>query len=306
MDTFSDLAFFKLLLQKGTLAATAQELGITAPSASKRLAALENRLGVRLLHRTTRRMSLTPEGEAYLTGAGRLLDELEELEHRVAGAKAIPRGLLRISAILGFGRRHIAPALSEFARIYPEVEVQLHLTDRPVNMVEQGFDVSIRFGELPDARLTARKLALNRRILCAAPSYLRHAGEPANPRELQRHHCIFLRESDETFGTWFLSCGSKKEMVKIQGPLSSNDGDCTLTWALDGHGILMRSEWDAAPYLRSGRLCAVLTDWSPTPADIYLVFPTRANLSAKTRVFIDFLLERFAGHRDLGKRDSNW
>ncbi len=306
MDPFSDLAFFKLLLQKGTLAATAQELGITAPSASKRLAALENRLGVRLLHRTTRRMSLTPEGEAYLSGGVHLLDELQELEHRVAGAKAIPRGLLRISVTLGFGRRHIAPALSEFARIYPEVEVQLHLTDRPVNMVEQGFDVSIRFGELPDTRLTARRLALNRRILCAAPSYLQHAGEPATPRELQRHQCIFLRENDETFGAWYLSRGSKQDKVKVQGPLSSNDGDCALTWALDGHGILMRSEWDVAPHLRSGRLCAVLTEWSPPPADIYLVFPTKANLSAKTRAFINFLLERFADQRNWGKGAANW
>jgi len=171
MDAFSDLAFFRLLHQKGTLAATAQEMGITPPSVSKRLASLENRLGVRRLHRTTRRMSLTPEGEAYLADGARLLDELEELEHRVAGAKILPRGLLRVNATLGFGRRHVAPALSEFARTYPEVEIQLHLTDRPVNLVEQGFDISIRFGELPDSRLTARKLALNRRILCAAPPY---------------------------------------------------------------------------------------------------------------------------------------
>jgi len=306
MDTFSDLAFFQLLIRKSTLAATAQEIGITPSSASKRLAALEDRLGVRLLHRTTRRMSLTPEGEVYLSEGTRLLEEMHELEHTVSGAKAMPRGLVRISATLGFGRQHLAPALSEFARIYPEVEAQLHLTSRPINMVEEGFDASIRFGELPDSRLTARKLAVNRRILCAAPSYLKEAGEPTFPRELQQHRCIFLRESDETFGTWHLNRGSRQETVKIQGALSSNDGACVLSWALDGHGILMRSEWDIAPYLRSGRLRQILTEWTTPPADIYLVYPTRANLTAKTRVLIDFMLERFEKYRDVDVMGSNW
>ena len=268
MDTFSDLAFFQLLMRKGTLAATAQEIGITPSSASKRLAALEDRLGVRLLHRTTRRMSLTPEGEVYLSTGGRLLDELDELEHILAGARAIPRGLMRISATLGFGRHHVAPALSEFVRIYPEVEAQLHLTSKPINIVEEGFDLLIRFGELPDSRLTARKLASNRRILCAAPSYIKEMGEPASPHELPQHRCIFLKESDETFGTWHLNRGSRHETVKIQGVLTSNDGECVLSWSLDGHGILMRSEWDIAPYIRSGRLRPVLTKWSTPPADI--------------------------------------
>ncbi len=306
MDNFSDLAFFQLLMQKGSLAATAQEVGITPSSASKRLALIEDRLGVRLLHRTTRRMSLTPEGELYLSSGGRLLEELYELENSVAGAKAIPRGLLRISATLGFGRQHIAPALSDFVRIYPEVETQLHLTSRPINMVEEGFDISVRFGELPDSRLTARKLAINQRILCAAPSYLTNAGEPTKPRELPQHRCIFLRESDETFGTWHLSCGSRQETVKIQGALSSNDGECVLAWALDGHGILMRSLWDVASYLRTGQLRAVLTDWTTPHADIYLVFPTKANLTAKTRAVIDFLLDRYKDHRQVETASSIW
>ena len=306
MDSFSDLAFFALLMKLGSLAATAQEMGVTPPSVSKRLAALEARLGVRLLHRTTRRISLTPEGETYLVEGARVLDELNALERTVAGAKAAPRGLMKVSATLGFGRRHVAPALSKFVRAYPNVEVQLHLSDRPVNLVEQGFDVSICFGELPDARLTARKLALNRRILCAAPSYLRSAGEPGSPRELQQHRCIFLRESDEPFGSWHLRSGVRHETVKIRGPLSSNDGDCALSWALDGHGILMRSEWDTAAYLRSGRLRAVLPDWALPPADIHLVFPTKAHLSAKTRAFADFMHERFKDQRQPGAQRARW
>ncbi len=306
MDAISDLAFFALLMKKGNLAATAQEMGVTPPSVSKRLAALEARLGVRLLHRTTRRISLTPEGEIYLGEGARVLDDLTALERRVAGAQAVPRGLMRVNATLGFGRRHVAPALSKFAKLHPEVEVQLHLTDRPVNLVEQGFDAAIRIGELPDARLTARRLALNERVLCASPAYLKRAGEPASPRELPQHACIFLRESDETFGTWHLRKGSRAETVKVRGPLSSNDGDSALAWALDGHGVLLRSAWDAAPYLRSGRLRRVLADWSLPAADIYLVFPTAAGLSAKTRAFADFMHQRFEPQRDAAAPYANW
>lgn len=297
MDNISDLAFFKLLAQKGTLAATAQEMGVTPPSMSKRLAALENRLGVRLMHRTTRRMSLTPEGELYLSEGSGLLAELNELERKVAGAKAMPRGLLRICATLGFGRRHIAPALSEFSSLYTDVEIQLYLTDQPVNLVEQGFDISVRIGEAPDSRLTARKLACNRRILCASPSYLEREGEPASPRELQQHACIVLRENNDTFGTWHLNNGARQETIKVRGPVSSNDGDCTVMWALNNRGILLRSEWDVASYIRSGELRTVLPDWKLPPADIYLVFQTKANLSAKNRALIDFMVEWFEEHR---------
>lgn len=306
MDTFSNLTFFTLLIKSGTLAAAAQEIGITPPSVSKRLAALEQRLGVRLLHRTTRRISLTPEGEIYMSEGARVLADMDALERRVAGAKAVPRGQIKLSATLGFGRRHIAPALSQFVRAFPEVEVQLSLTDRPVNLVEQGFDASIHLGELPDARLTARLLAPNRRLLCAAPSYLERVRAPAQPSELQRHPCLFIRESDDTFGTWHLRSGSRLESVKVRGPLSSNDGDCALSWALDGHGILMRSLWDAAPYLRSGRLRPVLAEWSLPPADIHLLFPTKANMSAKTRVFVEFMLQRFEAHREARDENAGW
>lgn len=297
MDAFSDLAFFSLLVKHGSLAAAAQQLGVTPPAVSKRLAAIERRLGVRLLQRTTRRISLTPEGETYLVDGARVLEELETLERTVAGTRAVPKGVLRVSSTLGFGRKHVAPALSKFARAYPDVEVQLQLTDRPVNLVEQGFDLQVRFGELPDARLTARLLAHNRRVLCAAPAYLKRAGEPASPRELTRHACLFIRESDETFGTWHLRAGARSESVKVRGPLASNDGECVLGWALDGQGILMRSLWEAAPMLRTGRLRAVLPEWSLPPADIYAVFPTRSHLSAKTRALVDFLLAAFEPHR---------
>jgi DNA-binding transcriptional LysR family regulator len=163
--------------------------------------------------------------------------------------------------------------------------------------VEQGFDLQLRFGELPDARLTARLLARNRRVLCASPAYLRRAGEPASPRELAQHACLFIRESEETFGTWHLRAGARTETVKVRGPLASNDGECVFQWALDGHGILMRSLWESAPMLRSGRLRTVLPEWSLPSADIYAVFPTRSHLSAKTRALVDFLMEAFEANR---------
>ena len=304
MDNFSDLAFFSLLVKHGSMSAAAQQLGVTPPAVSKRLAAIERRLGVRLLQRTTRRISLTPEGETYLVEGARVLEELEALERTVAGSKAVPKGLMRVSSSLGFGRKHVAPLLSKFARKYPDVEVQLHLTDRPVNLVEQGFDLQLRFGELPDARLTARLLAKNRRVLCASPAYLRRAGEPSSPRELAQHACLFIRESEETFGTWHLRAGARTETVKVRGPLASNDGECVLHWALDGHGILMRSLWESAPMLRSGRLRPVLPEWSLPPADVYAVFPTRSHLSAKTRALVDFMLAAFEPHRV--NEDGGW
>lgn len=304
MDGFSDIAFFSVVVKQGSLAAAAQQLGVTPPAVSKRLAALERRLGVRLLLRTTRRISLTPEGETYLVDGARVLEELQALERTVAGSRAVPKGLMRVCATLGFGRRHLAPALSAFARQCPEVDLQLHLTDRPVNLVEQGFDLQLRFGDLPDARLTARLLARNQRVLCASPAYLQRAGMPASPRELAQHACLFIRESDETFGSWHLRNGSKLETVKVRGPLASNDGECVLGWALDDHGILMRSLWEAAPLLRTGQLQRVLPDWRLPSADIHAVFPARDHLSAKTRALVDFLLRTFEPHR--ATEDGAW
>ncbi|RTZ47991.1 LysR family transcriptional regulator [Candidimonas sp. SYP-B2681] len=307
MDPVSDLNFFVLLSKYSTLARAAQELGVTPPTVSKRLAALEQRLGVRLMNRTTRRIGLTAEGEAYLTEGARLLAELNVLEQTVAGSQAVPRGLLRVHATLGFGRRHIVPAVSRFIRIHPETEVQLHLSDRPVNLVEQGIDVAIRFGDIPDSRLTMRTIAFNRRLLCASPHYLKQAGEPAHPGELPSHDCIIIRENDETYGTWHLAQGTRIETVKVRGRVSTNDGESALAWALDGHGILLRSEWDAVPYLRSGRLRQVLQDWTLPSANIMAVYPTRQNLSARTRTFVAGLTDWFAAQRVITSlEDSKW
>lgn len=293
MESASELSFFVLLAEKASFTATARELNLTPPAVSKRLAQLEQRLGVRLLNRSTRRVSLTDEGELYLESARRILSDIEDLEASLGRRRAEPRGLLRVNATLGFGRTTIAPLVSAFARAHPQVEVQLQLTDAPLDLVATGFDVGIRFGELPDSRLSARRLMSNRRFLCASPAYLATQGEPQSPADLVRHACILHRQNDDAYGIWRLMRGRHSETVKVRGTLSSNDGDVALGWALDGHGILIRSEWDLAKYLASGRLRVVLPDYALPPADLYTVYPARRHQPAKLRAFLDFLVGHF-------------
>ncbi|MFK3774512.1 MULTISPECIES: LysR substrate-binding domain-containing protein [Pseudomonas] len=289
MNPVSELAFFTQLVRVGSLAATARELNLTPPAVSKRLAQLEQRLGVRLLNRTTRSISLTAEGETYLVNARRILEEIEEMERQVSSSRAEPKGLLRVNAPLGFGRTHVAPAIASFARRYPEVEVQLHLSDRPINLPDDAIDVAIRFGELPDSRLIARRIAANRRRLCATPAYLAAFGTPQAPKDLAQHDCIVLRQNDAAFGLWRFSRGKQSETVKVAGRLSTNDGEVALNWALDDQGILMRAEWNLHQHLESGRLVEVLADWETPPADIYAVYLERLNLSAKVAFFVEHL-----------------
>lgn len=290
----SEMAFFSLLARCGGLSAAARELGLSTAAVSKRLAQLEARLGVRLLARTTRRVSLTPEGELYLVQARRILAEIDDMERLVAGAAAAPRGLVRVNTTLGFGRSHIGPLVSQFARQYPEVQVQLELTVDPPPLSEDAFDVCLHFGEPPPARVIARLIAPNRRLLCAAPAYLARHGTPKSPLELAQHRCIGIRQGDMGYGVWRLTSGRRSETVKVRGPLSTNDGELAVNWALAGHGIVMRAEWDIARYLRSGRLRQVLEQWQTPPADIYAVYPQRHQASARVRAFVDFLAAHFA------------
>jgi len=293
MSRIADLEFFVDLLKHGSLAALARELGVTPPAVSARLAQLEKRLGVRLLNRTTRRISVTHEGELYLATGARLLGELEDLEQLVSNSRAVPRGRLRVNASFGFGRQHIAPAIAAFARRYPQVEVQLELTDRSLNLADRAFDVGIRFGEVPDSRLVARRVVGNRRLLCAAPSYLAEHGAPGTPRELQAHQCIVLRQNDSAFGTWHFTKGSRQETVKVRGNLSSNDGETGVLWALEGFGIMMRSMWDIHAHVAGGQLVPVLEDWELPSADVFAVYLERSTVPAKVTAFIDFLVAWF-------------
>lgn len=285
------MAFFSLLVRTGSLSATARELNVTPPAVSKRLTHMEARLGVQLMHRTTRRMSLTPEGELYLAHARRILVEIDDMERQVSSALTAPKGLLRVNATLGFGRSHIAPLISQFAKRNPEVEVQLQLTVNPPPLNEDAFDVCIRFGEPPDARVIAKRIASNRRLICASPTYLSKRGTPKVPADLTQHNCIGIRQGDEAYGIWHLQSGKKNETVKVRGNLSTNDGEIAVNWALAGHGLLMRAEWDIAKYLRSGRLQQVLENYQTPPADIYAVYLPRHQTAARVQTFVAYVAE---------------
>ena len=287
----AEMQFFSLLVRSGSLSAAARELQVTTPAVSKRLALLEQHLGVRLLRRTTRRMALTEEGEAYLADARRILADIEALEGRLRGITEQPAGLLRVNATLGFGRMHIAPLISGFVREHPGVQVQLQLSASPPPLTQDSFDVCVRFGEPPDARVIARLLAPNRRLLCASPGYLARRGTPKTPADLARHDTIAIRQGDEAYGVWRLRSGKRTETVKVHGPLSSNDGEIAVQWALAGHGIVLRAEWDVARYLKSGRLREVLPNWQTPPADIYAVYPVQVQGAARVKAFVDYLAQ---------------
>lgn len=285
----AEMGFFQLLMRCGSLSAAARELGLTTPAVSRRLALLEERLGVQLLQRTTRRIHLTAEGEEYLAQARRILADIEDVERQLTRSVVEPRGLLRVNATLGFGRSHVAPVISRFCKAYPQVQVQFHLSVTPPSLAEDAFDVCVRFGEPPDARVVARKVAANRRLLCAAPAYLARRGTPRTAAELARHSCIGIHHGDDAYGMWRLSSGRRTELVKLAGGMATNDGDIAVAWALDGHGILLRAEWDIAKYLRSGRLRQVLEHYTTPPADIYAVYPQRHQAARRVTAFVDFL-----------------
>jgi LysR family transcriptional regulator, transcriptional activator for dmlA len=296
-----DLGFFATLAVAGSLSAAGRELGVSTPAVSKRLAAMEQRLAVTLVNRTTRRMGLTPEGELVLSHARRILGEIDDLQHLLGASKGQPQGLLRINATLGFGRAQVAPVIARFVKRHPKVEVQLQLSVNPPPLTDDSFDVCIRFGAPPDARVMARRLAPNRRLLVAAPGYLARAGEPKVPGDLSRHNCIGIRQGDEAYGLWRLAPikGSRgkegrEQAIKTRGNLSTNDGEIAVQWALAGLGILMRAEWDVARYLQSGRLVQVLPQWRTPEADLYAVWPQRHQHSARVRAFVEFLAAAFA------------
>ncbi|MET0322643.1 MAG: LysR family transcriptional regulator [Duganella sp.] len=301
----AELGFIVALASAGSLSGAARELGITTSAVSKRLALIEARVGVPLVNRTTRRMSMTPEGDVLLEHARRILGEIADLDQLLTTSRGVPTGQLRVNATLGFGRLHIAPAISQYVLRYPEVDVQLQLSVDPPPLTDDQFDVCIRFGAPLDARVIAKRLASNRRLLCASPRYIAQHGEPRSPADLRKHNCISIRQGDEAYGLWrlYAARGAGRgagrdaeraaEAVKVRGNLTTNDGEIAVNWALDGHGILMRAEWDIERYLDSGRLVQVLPGYKTPDADIYAVYAPRHQLSARIRTFVEFLGERF-------------
>ncbi|QJQ95936.1 MULTISPECIES: LysR family transcriptional regulator [Halomonadaceae] len=297
MTQLDDLAFFQRLSQCGSLTLTARELGLSLSAVSKRLKQLEARLGVELASRTTRRLTLTAEGELYLARGASILDELAELEGALGERRGALSGRLRINATFGFGRQHIAPLLSAFCARHPQVEGWLELTNFPLNLSDQGFDIGIRVGEPPDSRLIAQRLLANRRVLCAAPGYVEGMPALTSPADLIQHQCLLVRENDSDFALWRFErhTGQEEQTVKVKGRLASNDAEVITHLALEGHGIMLRSWWDVHEHLQARRLLPLLPEWRGIRADFYAVYPQRRHVPARIRAFIGYLEEEMAG-----------
>lgn len=289
-----DLALFAQVLKHSSLAACAAHLGVSPAYVSKRLKVLEARLGVKLLHRTTRSLALTEMGETVADWGQRVLDQTQGLMEAVSEERLVPRGLLRVCSSTGFGRRQLGPALSKLARQYPELEIQLELLDRRVDLIAEGFHLDIRLGGVREPDLIARRIRDNSRILCAAPAYLCQAPAVNTLNDLSRHQCLVIRERDQQPGRWVLQGPQGEESIRVDGGLSSSNGEVVLQWAVDGHGIALRSKWDAAPYLKSGGLVRVLPQYEQ-PAHVFAVYPSRLGSSARLRVCVEFLAECLGG-----------
>jgi LysR family transcriptional activator of dmlA len=290
----SDLRLFTVVVHATSLARAAAGLGLSPSTVSKRLTILEERLGVRVLHRTTRQISLTEDGETVYRWAQRLLSASDDMAQELSVSSGSPTGVLRVSTSSGFGRNHVAPVLSDFAARYPEVEVRLDALDRPVDVLAEGIDIDVRVGGTREPHLFARRIVENRRVLCASPAYLARHGRPTTVADLARHRCLGIRERDQPHGLWHLQGPEGDETARVRSSLSTNLGEIAHRWALEGHGIVLRSFWDVAPGLREGKLERVLPDYSQE-ADVWGVYSSRLARSPKVRLFVGLLVEHFEG-----------
>jgi DNA-binding transcriptional LysR family regulator len=296
VDQLTGMAVFARVVEARSFSEAARQLGLSKSAVSKQVSRLEDRLGARLLNRTTRRLGLTEVGATYYEYCARMLVEAEEAERAVTALHGEPRGLLKVNAPMSFGVRHLAPALPELLARYPEIRVDLVLNDRFVDMIEEGFDVAIRIAALPDSSLVARRLAPSRHVLCGSPAYFARHGEPKKPDDLRQHNCLnytYLASHDEWPFEGKTESKGGKRTVKVTGTLQANNGDVLAAAAVAGLGLVMSPTFIVGPDVQAGRLKCVLRDYLSAETAIYAVYPHRRHLSAKVRAFVDFLGERF-------------
>jgi len=288
----NELKVYVRAVELKSISAAARSLRLSAAAASHRILQLEEQVGVRLLNRTTRSLQPTEAGCIFYEHALNVLEAVERAESSMAVASGIPTGSLRVAAPLGFGRRILAPLVSEFHALHPRIEVRLRLSDHAVDLLSESVDVAIRMSTLPDSSFIVRKLADCPRVLCAAPSYIERCGEPQTPADLVHHNCLLLRSPGSTDFRWTLTSPSGPQTPPVSGNFDADDGDVLTEWALEGEGIVMKPYWEVAELLRAGRLQVVLGDYPPDPVSLVLLYPHRNLLPAKVRVFADFLIER--------------
>jgi len=289
----SDLRVFCAVVRCGSFINTANDLGTSAAHISKRIATLEAQLGVKLFHRTTRRIVLSQDGDMVYASARKMLADMESLSDIIASNKSEPSGTLRISASPRIGRQHVSHVLSLLEKRYPRLEIWLELVDRPVDLVGEGFDIDIRIGAPTRQQLIGHHLVTGSRILCAAPAYLKQRGWPLTLADLGRHECLVARDREQSFGVWRLEGPDGSESIKVHGRFASNTGDVVLNWALNGHGIVLLSGWDVAPDIAAGRMVRVLPHYSE-PADVWAMTSTRSSNSAKINACVAFLKEHLS------------
>jgi len=289
VDRLKQIESFASVAARGSLTAAAQAEGVAPAVIGRRIDALEGRLGVKLLVRTTRRITLTHEGSAYLEDCQRLLADIASAEASVSAGGVKASGHLRVTAPAGFGRRHVAPLVPSFIAQHPEVSLSLNLGDRVVDIVNEGFDCAVRVGDLPDSSLISVRLADNRRLCVAAPAYLQRAGTPATPAELMRHQCLTLSsDASQTRGWAFVVDGGLTHL-RPSGRVDCSDGQVLHQWCLRGLGIAWRSTWEVAQDVSAGRLQVVLAEFAAPPNGIFAVFPHAKHLPLRVRLWIDFL-----------------
>jgi DNA-binding transcriptional LysR family regulator len=298
MDTLEDIAVFVRVVERGSFTLAAEDLGLSRAVVSKYLSRLEDRLGARLLHRTTRRLSLTEAGAALFEASRGALERIEEAEAAVARFQSAPRGRLRVSAPMSFGILHLGPALPEFARAHPGVSLDVRLDDRFVNLVEEGIDVAVRIGVLTDSSLVARKLGITRSIACASPAYLAEHGEPETPEDLAAHDCLVYSYLS-TANVWRFTAPDGREVpVAVAGRLRVNNGIVLADAAVADYGIVMTPSFYVGPLIRAGKLQRILARYRLPELGIYAVYPQTAHVPPKVRAFIDFLVKRFGRKPD--------
>jgi DNA-binding transcriptional LysR family regulator len=294
MDRLKQIESFVAVAAKGSLTAAAQAEGVAPAVIGRRIDALEERLGVKLLLRTTRRITLTHEGSAFLEDCQRLLTDLANAEASVSAGGVKASGYLRITAPAGFGRRHVAPLVPRFLALHPEVNVSLNLSDRVVDIVNEGFDCAVRVGDLPDSSLVSVRLAENRRLCVATPAYLQRAGTPRQPSELSRHQCLTLSSDASQTRGWAFMVEGELVHLRPNGRLDCSDGQVLHDWCLQGHGIAWRSGWEVDSEVAAGLLASVLDDYAAPASGIYAVFPQRKHLPLRVRLWIDFLKHSYS------------
>lgn len=286
MKRISDIDVFLLAVQLGSLSAAARACALTPAAVSYRLSHLEDRLGTRLLHRTTRRLTLTQDGAEYLRQAERVAPELRQLEATVSRRDTLPAGTLKVTAPASFGRQHIAPAIPKFLAMYPMIRLNFVMTDEVLDIIDHGFDVAIRIAKLTDSQFIVRRLANDKRVVCASPQYLAGREMPTVPSDLMMHNCLVLTQQPH----WTLSGPKGKERIHVKGNFECNNGEVIRDAALAGVGIALKATWDVASALADGRLCRLLGNYSVvSEAAICAIYPSRKNVPAKTTLFISYL-----------------